>query len=105
MTDTEFDAKFNYYESVREELGLRAIWSIYEIDNLSDRHPYEGVKFLTYNDFSGKDITVEINGRTYAALFVAANAVLTRANTHHNYIEAFEQNYYYPEVLVLHTGS
>ena len=105
MTDTEFDAKFNYYETVREELGLRAIWSIYEIDNLSDRHPYEGVKFLTYNDFSGKDITVEINGLTYAALFVAANAVLTRANTHHNYIEAFEQNYYYPEVLVLHTGS
>jgi len=105
MTDTEFDTKFNYYETVREELGLRAIWSIYEIDNLSDRHPYEGVKFLTYNDFSGKDITVEINGLTYAALFVAANAVLTRANTHHNYIEAFEQNYYYPEVLVLHTGS
>ena len=105
MTDTEFDTKFNYYETVREELGLRAIWSIYEIDNLSDRHPYEGVKFLTYNDFSGKNITVEINGLTYAALFVAANAVLTRANTHHNYIEAFEQNDTNPEVLVLHTGS
>jgi hypothetical protein len=62
MTDTEFDAKFNYYEAVREELGLSAIWSIYEIGNLSDRHPYEGVKFLTYKDFFGKDITVEING-------------------------------------------
>ena len=105
MTATEFDTKFDYYETVREELGLRAIWSIYEIDNLSDRHPYEGVKFLTYNDFSGKNITVEINGLTYAALFVAANAVLTRAETHHNFIEAFEQNYYYPEILVLHTGS
>ena len=105
MTDTEFDTKFNYYETVREELGLRAIWSIYEIDNLSDRHPYEGVKFLTYNDFSGKNITVEINGLTYAALFVAANAVLTRANTHHNFIEAFEQSTTNPEILQLSTGS
>ena len=52
MTDTEFDTKFDYYETVREELGLSAIWSIYEIENLSDRHPYEGVKFLTYTDFS-----------------------------------------------------
>jgi hypothetical protein len=105
MTATEFDTKFDYYETVREELGLRAIWSIYEIDNLSDRHPYEGVKFLTYNDFSGKNITVEINGLTYAALFVAANAVLTRAETHHNFIEAFEQNATNPEILVLYTGS
>jgi hypothetical protein len=105
MTDTEFDTKFDYYETVREELGLSAIWSIYEIDNLSDRHPYEGVKFLTYNDFSGKNITVEINGLTYAALFVAANAVLTRANTHHNFIEAFTPNSKNPEILELHTGS
>ena len=105
MTDTEFDTKFDYYETVREELGLSAIWSIYEIENLSDRHPYEGVKFLTYTDFSGKQVTVEINGLTYAALFVAANAVLTRANTHHNFIEAFEQSTTNPEMLVLHTGS
>jgi hypothetical protein len=105
MTDTEFDAKFNYYEAVREELGLSAIWSIYEIANLSDRHPYEGVKFLTYKDFFGKDITVEINGLTYAALFVAANAVLNRSKTHHNFIEAFEQNTANPEILELHTGS
>jgi len=105
MTATEFDTKFDYYETVREELGLRAIWSIYEIDNLSDRHPYEGVKFLTYNDFSGKNITVEINGLTYAALFVAANAVLNRSKTHHNFIEAFEQNTANPEILELYTGS
>jgi hypothetical protein len=105
MTDTEFDTKFDYYETVREELGLSAIWSIYEIENLSDRHPHEGVKFLTYTDFFGKQVTVEINGHTYAALFVAANAVLTRANTHHNFIEAFEQSTTNPEILELHTGS
>ena len=106
MTDTEFDTKFDYYETVREELGLRAIWSIYEIDNLSDRHPHDGVKFLSYNDYnSGKDIVVEINGLTYASLFVAANAALTRANTHHNFIEAFEQSTTNPEMLVLYTGS
>ena len=102
----EFDAKFDYYDTIREALGLSAVWSIYEIENLSDRHPYEGVKFLKYNDYnSGKDIVVEINGHTYAALFVAANAVLNRANTHHNFIEAFEQSTTNPEMLVLYTGS
>ena len=105
MTDTEFDTKFDYYETVREELGLSAIWSIYEIENLSDRHPYEGVKFLTYTDFSGKQVTVEINGLTYAALFVAANAAITRADTHHSYVEQFQQSSINPEILFLSTGS
>ena len=61
MTDTEFDTKFDYYETVREELGLRAIWSIYEIDNLSERHPYKGVTHLAYEDWSGKSIVSAIN--------------------------------------------
>ena len=105
MADTEFNTKFDYYDTVRDELGLRAIWSIYEVDNLSEPHPYKGVTHLVYEDWFGKSIVVAINGLTYAALFVAANAAITRANTHHNFIEAFEQNPKNPEILVLHTGS
>ena len=105
MTDTEFDPKFDYYETVREELGLRAIWSIYEIDNLSERHPYKGVTHLAYEDWSGKSIVIAINGSTYAALFVAANAAITQADTNHNFIEAFTQIPANPSVLLLTTGS
>ena len=106
MADIEFDTKFNYYESVREELGLRAIWSIYEIENLSDRHPFTSAKFVSYTDYnSGKDIVVPINGLTYAALFVAANAAIIRANTHHNFIEHFLEKPDNPEILILSTGS
>jgi hypothetical protein len=74
MTDTEFDTKFDYYETVREELGLSAIWSIYEIENLSEPHPFKDAKIVSYKVYHGKEYQVEINGSTWAALFVAANA-------------------------------
>ena len=73
MTDTEFDTKFDYYETVREELGLSAIWSIYEVKNLSEPHPFKDAKIVSYKVYHGKEYQIEINGSTWAALFVAAN--------------------------------
>jgi hypothetical protein len=104
--DKAFDTKHTHYESVREDLGLDAVWSMYEVDNLNDRHPYVGAKQVVYKEYnSGKDIVVEINGLTYAALFVAANAAIARADTHHSYIEQFQQSSINPEILFLSTGS
>ena len=35
------DEKYDHYDSVRNELGLTSIWSIFEVENLSERHPYQ----------------------------------------------------------------
>lgn len=99
-----FDKKYEHYRSVAEDLGLKATWSLFEVDNLNDRHPYEGVENLVYRDHWGsKAITVPINGSTWCALFVAANACIRDSgDIHHSFIEGFTQE---DNTLILSTGS
>lgn len=99
-----FDRKHSHYGQVRKELGLKAVWSIFEVDNLSDRHSFEGVRTVTYKDHWGsKPVVTEINGGTYAALFVAANACIRDSgDEHHVFIENFKQ---VGDTLILSTGS
>jgi hypothetical protein len=106
FADQEFDTKFDYYDSVRNELGLSAIWSIYEVDNLSDRHPFEGVTKVIYRAYGSGDHEVAINGSTWAALYVAANALIRDSgDDHHIFIEGFKQSSISPEILFVTTGS
>ena len=106
MTDQEFDIKFDYFSQVREELGLSTVWSIYEVDNLSERHPFEGAKKVIYRAYGSGDQEVAIIGSTWAALYVAANKLIRDSgDNHHIYIEAFQQSSISPEILMLSTGS
>lgn len=100
------DEKFDYFSQVRDELGLDAIWSIYEVDNLSERHPFEGVKKVIYRAYGAGDHEVTINGSTWAALYVAGNALIRDSGDgHHVYIEEFKQSSIDPEILFMSTGS
>jgi len=104
--NTSFEVKMDYYDRVREELGLFATWSIYEVDNLSDRHPFEGVTKVVYRAYGSGDHEVAINGGTWAALYVAANALIRDSeDEHHSFIEGFTQSSIDPTVLFLSTGS
>ena len=38
MERTEFDRKYDHYDSVQKELGLSSVWSIYEIEDLYAPH-------------------------------------------------------------------
>ncbi len=100
----EFDRKANHYESVCQDLGLVTVWSIYEADNLNDRHPFEGAKTVVYTEHWGKKpVSVPINGLTWAAFYVAANAAIRDSgDDHHMFIEHFTQN---GDELILSTGS
>ena len=101
-----FETKFDYYSSVRNELGLTAVWSMYEVDNLSERHPFEGATKLIYRAYGSGDQIVEINGSTWASLYVAANALIRDSgNENHIYIENFQQSSINPDILLLSTGS
>ena len=98
------ETKMDYFYRTRDELGLSATWSIYEIDNFSERHPYEGVTTVTYKDHWGeKTVVTPINGLTWAALYVAADAAIRDSgDDHHVFIEGFTQD---GNTLVLTTGS
>jgi hypothetical protein len=98
------DRRYDHYSQVKTELGLDTIWSITEVDNLGDPHPYQGVKYVTYRDFWNDGIvTKAINGNTWAALYIAANACIRDSgDDHHVFIEGFKQS---GESLSLYTGS
>lgn len=101
----------DHYESVKKDLGLSTTWSITEVDNLSNPHPYAGVETVTYKDHwgqteDGEDIgtvVTTINGSSWAALYVAANAAIRDSgDKHHIFIEGFRK---VGNTLVLSTGS
>ena len=99
-----FSRKSDHFSSVKEDLGLQTIWSIYEVDNLSERYPFEGIATVTYKDHWGKEPVVKpVNGLTYAALYVAADAAIRDSgDEHHVFIEQFRQ---VGDTLLLTTGS
>lgn len=101
-----FETKMDYFDRVREELGLTATWSMYEVDDLSQRHPFEGATKVVYSAFGSGDQEVAINGSTWAALYVAGNALIRDSgDNHHVFIEHFKQSSVNPEILFMTTGS
>ncbi|NDB07825.1 MAG: hypothetical protein EBX97_03950, partial [Actinobacteria bacterium] len=82
--DADFDHKYNHYDSVQKDLGLRSVWSIYEVENLNDRHPFEGADRIVYRDHWGdKPVSNSIFGLTWAALFRAADACIRDSGDAH----------------------
>lgn len=99
-----FDTKSDHYDEVRKGLGLTAIWSIYEVDNLSEPHPFGDVTTVTYETHWGpKPVVKGIAGTSWAALYTAANACIRDSgDEHHVFIEDFKVR---GDTLVLSTGS
>lgn len=102
-----FDRKNDHFHRIKEELGLGTIWSLYEVDNLSDRHPFEGATTLVYKDHWGdKPVSKQINGSTWAALYVAADACIRDSgDEHHVFIEGFARIPGEENCLRMSTGS
>ena len=103
-----FDRKSKHFGAVKSELGLRnSEWSIYEVDNLSDSHPFPGATKLLYKDHWGEEpVVCEILGFTWAALWVAADACIRDSgDEHHVFVENFKVSKKDPETLILYTGS
>ncbi len=102
-----FQRKNDHYDRIRSELGLQTTWSIYEVDNLSDRHPFEGADRVVYRDHWGdRPVSKSINGLTWAALYLAADACIRDSGDgHHSFIEGFCPDANDPRTLILSTGS
>jgi len=100
-----FERQFEHYSKVREELGLRAMWSVYEVEDLHAAHPYPGSSFVVYRDHWGdKPIHAAVWGSTWADIYKAADACIQGSgDDHHVFIENFEVENY--NELRLITGS
>jgi len=107
--EAAFDRQHTYFESFREANGLRARWSIYELDahGFLCPHPFEGATHVLYDNHWGQgDPQVEIDGRTWADLYRAADKVITKSgDMHHCFIESFTPIRDKPGHLRLTTGS
>lgn len=101
-----FDNLYNHYDQVRNKHGLSTSWSVYEVENLELHHPYKGAGILLHKHHWGdKPVTVPIEGNTYEALYIAADAAIRQSgDMHHSFIEGFEYNDE-EGLLILHTGS
>jgi hypothetical protein len=87
---------------------MNAIWSIDEVEDLSERHPFEGVTKIVYKPFgeSERAVTKQVNGITWAALYVAADAAIwASGDDHHIFIENFSPCADDSQALELSTGS
>lgn len=95
---------YDYYETVRKQLGLEARWSITKVRHLHEIHPYNDVRTVTYiNHWGEGEVVVPVTGCTWAALYVAADAAIRDSGDgHHVFIEEFKQ---VGDTLVLQTGS
>jgi hypothetical protein len=105
--NTAFDRKHDHYRTVQQQLGLKTIWSLYEVPDLAAEHPYTAAREICYRDHWGKEAVYEtIPGDTWAALYTAADRCIRRSgDDHHVFIEAFEPVANQPHQLRLTTGS
>ena len=103
----DFDAKWQHYDRVRSQLGLRSNWSLYQVADLDQRHPFPGAAYVVYDEHWGQsEVVKSINGLTWAALWVAADAAIRDSgDEHHGFIESFTPIADKPGHLRLHTGS
>lgn len=103
---TAFDSKSNHFCSVQEQLGLSAVWSIYEVTDLNDRHSFPDATQIHYKNHWGQPVTKDVVGATWAALYVAGDAAIRDSgDDHHVFIEHFESSQTDPSVLIMRTGS
>lgn len=105
--NTAFERKHDHYHTVQQQLGLKTIWSLYEVPDLSLQHPYTAAREICYRDHWGTEAVYEtIQGDTWAALYTAADRCIQRSgDDHHVFIEAFEPVANQPHQLRLTTGS
>ena len=103
--DDDFNRRWDHYRSFMTLHNLVAVWSMYEIDDLTDKHPFEGATHISYYAGVWGNGTVKqaIEGNTWGDLYKASNAcIVSSGDLHHIFIEGLVCT---GNILHLHTGS
>lgn len=82
-------------------------WSLYEVENLYDEHPYgDGIEIAYTDHWGDKTVGTEVNGCTWLDLYIAADKLIRESgDEHHVFIEAFRRSSIVPSVFFMTTGS
>jgi hypothetical protein len=107
MSD-DFDAKFNYFDKIKEDASFKSIWSIYEISSMFDLSNLEAEN-LVYKDHWGHERAVTIplpggNLKWWDLWSAADKAIIESEDKHHIFIEDFQKSKD-GKTLFLRTGS
>lgn len=103
-----FEQKHDQYRHWQEHYGLKSMWSLYEVDNMTICHPYKDAEYVVYDEHwgDGGEVVRKIEGRDWNALYRAADsAIQASGDTHHTFIESFTPIEGRPGHLRLSTGS
>lgn len=102
-----FEESYDHYKAVQQQMDLSSIWSVYEVRDLYQPHPYAAAREICYRDHWGTDAVYEtIPGPTWADLYTAADRCVQRSgDNHHVFIEGFYTVADQPHQLRLTTGS
>lgn len=103
-----FERKHDQYRHWQEHYGLKSVWSLYEVDNMTLCHPYKDAEYVVYTDHWGDsgEVVRKIEGRDWNALYRAADsAIQASGDEHHCFIESFVPIKDKPGHLRLSTGS
>jgi hypothetical protein len=105
--DAAFEDKMEHYSTVQQELGLEAIWSMFEVQDLNQPHPYAAAREILYKDHWGAAAVSEpIEGPTWRDIYSAADRCIRGSgDDHHIFIEALLPVADQPHQLRLTTGS
>jgi len=103
----DFTRKSDHYSAVADQLKLDSIWSMYEVEDLNQPHPFPDSLQVCYASHWGpKPVYTAITGLTWADLYRAADQAITQSGDHHHvFIEDFVPNKQEPRQLILATGS
>lgn len=102
-----FESKHDQYRHWQQHYGLKSIWSVYEVANMTLCHPYKDAEYVIYdNHWGDSEVVRKIEGRDWNALYRAADAAIQASgDDHHIFIEHFEPVADKPHHLRLTTGS
>lgn len=105
--DRLYEERRNHYDQWTSINGFKSVWSIYEVANLADTHPFAGADRVVYKDHWGKaPVSASIRGISWGMLWHAAEECINASGDgHHIFIEEFTVDPQDPRTLVLSTGS
>jgi hypothetical protein len=87
-----FDQRWQHYDTVKSQLGLFSTWSMYEVGDLDQPHPFKDAAYVVHDQHwgGGGEVVKAISGPTWAALYAAADAAIQASgDNHHGFIEDF----------------
>lgn len=90
----ELYSKIDYFKEIKNENNFVSTWSMFEVDDINDKHSYQNASEVVYEYHFGVENTrSKINGDTWLDLYKSAEECIVKSDDlHHIFIEGFVDN-------------